>query len=62
MPDAMPPMAGGRGPLITPRRIKEDRRREVRPEGVEMRWSFEELGLPPGARLTVENPYQLPPT
>ena len=50
------------GPIITLRRIKEDRCREVRPEGVEMRWSFEELGLPPGARLTVENPYQLPPT
>ena len=50
------------GPIITLRRIKEDRCREVRPEGVEMRWSFEELGLEPGARLTVENPYQLPPT
>jgi len=27
-----------------------------------VRWSFEELGLPPGSRLSVENPYQLPPT
>ena len=49
------------GPIITLRRIKEDRCREVRPEGVEMRWSFEELGLQPGAHLTVDNPYQLPP-
>jgi len=49
------------GPIITLRRIREDRCREVRPEGVEMRWSFEELGLEPGSRLTVENPYQLPP-
>lgn len=49
------------GPIITLRRIKEDRCREVRPEGVEMRWSFEELGLANGSRLSVENPYQLPP-
>lgn len=49
------------GPIITLRRIKEDRCREVRPEGVEMRWSFEELGLVDGSRLSVENPYQLPP-
>lgn len=49
------------GPIITLRRIKEDRCREVQPEGVEMRWSFEELGLADGSRLSVENPYQLPP-
>jgi len=49
------------GPIITLRRIREDRCREVRPEGVEMRWSFEELGLAAGSRLSVENPYQLPP-
>jgi hypothetical protein len=50
------------GPIITLRRIKEDRCRESRPDGTEVRWSFEELGLPPGSRLSVENPYQLPPT
>ncbi len=50
------------GPIITLRRIKEDRCRESRPEGTEVRWSFEELGLAPGSRLSVENPYQLPPT
>ena len=49
------------GPIITLRRIKEDRCRESRPEGTEVRWSFEELGLAPGSRLSVENPYQLPP-
>jgi hypothetical protein len=50
------------GPIITLRRIKEDRCRETLPEGTEMRWSFEELGLAPGSRLSVDNPYQLPPT
>jgi hypothetical protein len=50
------------GPIITLRRIKEDRCRENRPEGTELRWSFEELGLAPGSRPSVENPYQLPPT
>ena len=50
------------GPIITLRRIKEDRCRESRPEGTEVRWSFEELGLAPGTRLSVDNPYQLPPT
>jgi hypothetical protein len=50
------------GPIITLRRIKEDRCREVRPEGVEMRWSFEELGLAADARPSIENPYQLPPS
>ena len=49
------------GPIITLRRIREDRCRESRPEGTEVRWSFEELGLAPGSRLSVENPYQLPP-
>lgn len=48
--------------IITLRRIKEDRCRESLPEGTEIRWSFEELGLAPGSRLSVDNPYQLPPT
>lgn len=50
------------GPIITLRRIKEDRCRETLPEGAELRWSFEELGLAPGSRPSVESPYQLPPT
>jgi hypothetical protein len=52
----------GDGSVITLRRIKEDRCRNARREGIEMRWSFHELGLAPGARVSVENPYQLPPT
>lgn len=54
--------ASNDGPIITLRRIKEDRCRETLPEGAELRWSFEELGLAPGSRPSVENPYQLPPT
>lgn len=50
------------GAVVTLRRIKEDRCDDPRPQGVELSWSFEELGVEPGARLTVENPYQLPPT
>lgn len=49
------------GPIITLRRIKEDRCRETRPEGASLSWSFEELGLPSGSRLSVDNPYQMPP-
>jgi hypothetical protein len=48
------------GPIITLRRIKEDRCRESRPDGVEVRWSFQEMGLAPGARVSIENPYQMP--
>ena len=53
--------ASSDGPIITLRRIKEDRCLQTLPEGAEVRWSFEELGLAPGSRLSVENPYQLPP-
>jgi len=51
--------ATGEGSIITLRRIKEDRCEQPQPEGVEVRWSFEELGLLPGARLSVENPAQI---
>lgn len=51
----------GGGSVITVRRLNEDRCANARPEGVEVRWSFEELGLEPGARVSVENPYQMPP-
>ncbi|RZJ39929.1 MAG: hypothetical protein EON86_13450 [Brevundimonas sp.] len=53
--------AGG-GSVITLRRINEDRCTRSQPQGVEMRWSFEELGLAPGSRVSVENPYQLTPS
>lgn len=48
--------------VITLRRIKEDRCDTVQPQGVEMRWSFEELGIAPGGRVSVENPYQVTPS
>lgn len=51
----------GDASVITLRRLKEDRCESARPEGVEVRWSFRELGLAPGARVSVENPYQMPP-
>jgi hypothetical protein len=50
------------GAVITLRRLKEDKCGEPRPQGVEISWSFQELGLEPGAQVTVENPYQLPQT
>ena len=50
------------GSVITLRRINEDRCTRAQPQGVEMRWSFEELGLAPGTRVSVENPYQLTPS
>ena len=50
----------GDASVITLRRIKEDRCLEPRDEGVEVRWSFQEMGLEPGSRVSVENPYQLP--
>lgn len=50
----------GDAAVITLRRVREDRCTHPRREGVELRWSFEELGLAPGSRVSVENPYQLP--
>ncbi len=50
----------GDGSTITLRRIKEDRCQRPMAEGVEMRWSFQEMGLAPGAHVSVENPYQAP--
>ena len=46
--------------LDTLRRIDEDRCRQDLVEGVELKWSFQELGLTPGAPVSVNNPYQLP--
>lgn len=50
----------GDAAVITLRRLKEDRCLEPRAQGVEMRWSFQEMGLAPGSRVSVENPYQMP--
>ena len=50
----------GDASVITLRRLKEDRCLEPIAQGVEMRWTFQEMGLAPGSRVSVENPYQLP--
>lgn len=50
----------GEASVITLRRLKEDRCLQPRAGGVEMRWSFQEMGLAPGSQVSVENPYQLP--
>lgn len=52
----------GDGSTITLRRIDEDHCDHPMADGVEIIWSFEELGLPPGSRVQVNNPYQLPPS
>jgi hypothetical protein len=52
----------GDGSTITLRRIDEDTCDHPLAEGVEIIWSFEELGLAPGERVRVNNPYQLPPS
>ncbi|WAC60719.1 hypothetical protein [Brevundimonas sp. SL130] len=48
--------------VITLRRIDEDTCKETLADGVEVKWSFEELGLAPGSPVSVNNPYQLPQT
>ena len=61
--DLMPVVSlHGDASVITLRRIAEDRCETPVEDGVEMIWSFEELGLKPGARVSVNNPYQLPAT
>lgn len=46
--------------VITLRRIEEDPCDDPVSDGVELQWSFEELGLPAGSAVSVNNPYQLP--
>ena len=48
--------------IITLRRLDEDKCRDPEIDGVEVKWSFEELGLAPGQAVSVNNPYQLPQT
>ena len=45
--------------VITLRRLDEDRCSDVKSEGVQLQWSFEELGLEPGAEVSVNNPYMM---
>ncbi|MNH67951.1 hypothetical protein D3C87_320220 [compost metagenome] len=47
--------------VITLRRLDEDRCLDVKPDGVQLQWSFEELGLEPGAQVSVNNPYMMRP-
>ena len=52
----------GADSTITLRRIEQDECETPIADGVEVIWSFEELGLTPGSRVSVNNPYQLPST
>ena len=52
----------GGAAIITLRRIDEDKCEQDLVQGVELKWSFEELGLPAGSPISVNNPYQLPRT
>ena len=52
----------GDASVITLRRINEDSCKTPLNDGVEVMWSFEELGIKPGSRVSVNNPYQLPTT
>lgn len=51
----------GDASVITLRRISEDRCRTPQRDGYQVMWSYQELGLKPGATVSVNNPYQLPP-
>lgn len=51
----------GDASVITLRRISEDRCKTPLNDGFEVMWSYQELGLKPGATVSVNNPYQLPP-
>lgn len=58
------PVVSTRGDASTVmlRRITVDRCADPLDDGIEVRWSFEELGLKPGSQVTIENPYQLSPS
>lgn len=47
---------------ITLRRLTEDRCTDEGVDAIELRWSFEELGLAGGSKVSANNPYQLPPS
>jgi hypothetical protein len=50
----------GGAAVITLRRIDEDKCKQDLVQGVELKWSFEELGLTPGSPISINNPYQMP--
>jgi hypothetical protein len=45
---------------LTLTRLKPDDCKVAVPEGAELRWTYEQLGLKPGAEVTVTNPVRLP--
>lgn len=45
--------------ILTVRRINEDQCTNPVPDGLEVQWTFEELGLPHGTAVTVNNPFRL---
>ncbi|MBN9480255.1 MAG: hypothetical protein J0I52_08465 [Bordetella sp.] len=45
--------------VITLRRLDEDRCASPVRGGVQVEWTFQELGLPPGANVLVNNPYMI---
>lgn len=45
--------------VITLRRLDEDKCTRPMSDGVQVQWTFEELGLPPGASVTVNNPIMI---
>jgi len=46
---------------ITLTRTRQDPCRAIVREGVELRWTYEELGLTAGQTVRIANPYRLPP-
>ena len=62
--DSLKPIVSRQGgeAVITLRRLAEDRCDRPMADGLEVKWSFEELGLNPGDRVSVNNPLQLPQT
>jgi hypothetical protein len=45
--------------VITLRRLDEDRCTRPLKDGVQLEWTFQELGLPSGVNILVNNPYML---
>lgn len=43
--------------VVTLRRMEDDFCQAYDPEGLELVWTFEELGLTPGQRVRINNPY-----
>lgn len=58
--DMYPELSRGGGiTILTVRRQNEDRCDAPSPDVLDLKWSFEELGLPAGTAVTVNNPLKL---